>query len=235
MASVLEVAQKVATYIGIDVPTAVYGGTDRAQVELAEYMNEAARHIAFDRADWQVLRSIASITGDGVTTAFNLPDDYSRMVKKGSIRLSANGRPLSHVLDSDEWLAMTSNMATGIAPGYWTLMGGQILIEPVVATGVVARYTYIKKYYTGVKEAFDNDADVFSVDPEGRLLKLCTIYMWKKQKGFPYAQEMDDFEAALEKRVGADRGPKILVDQSRWNWWRDNPTPYQGTYPYELG
>ncbi|MBT1155737.1 hypothetical protein J1C56_09045 [Aminobacter anthyllidis] len=217
--SILSVIKQVCPVIGLTVPDAVFASTEREHIELQALANEMAQRIAFDTRDWTRLKVLATITGDGTATGFDLPSDYKRMLKKARVWPSATPyAPFSHVPDSDDWLAMTVQNYQSIT-GAWTLIGDQIHIKPVMANLATASFFYLSnkvvKDKDGVpKVEFSADDDVFRLDE--RVLKLGMIWQWKANKGQAYAEDMVNYEDALAVSSGGDKGSNILaVGQSR--------------------
>jgi hypothetical protein len=212
--SILSVIKQVCPVIGLTVPDTVFSSTDREHVELQALANEMAQRIAFDTRDWTRLKVLATLTGDGIATGFNLPADYKRMLKKARIWPSATPySPLTHYPDSDTWLAMTiQNVQT--LTGSWTMIGEQVLIRPALPNLATASFFYISnliiKDKDGVAKAeFAADDDVFRLDE--RVLKLGMIWQWKANKGQAYAEDMVNYEDALAVSSGADKGSNILT------------------------
>jgi hypothetical protein len=209
--TVLSVCQDVASVVGLKVPTLVFGSTAREHVELAALANEMAKRIAFDTHDWQMLKSIATINGNGTAEDFALPSDYRRMLKKA--RLWPSSSPyssLTHYPDADEWLGISVQAFTPVI-GAWTLIGGRIAIKPVVASGATVKYMYLSNaIITGTDATqFVADDDAFKLDE--RVLKLGMVWQWRANKGVPYGEDMENYEAALASAIGADKGSNILV------------------------
>ncbi len=211
--TVLASIQRASTVIGLAVPTSVFSSTDREHLELQDVANTVAGEIA-DFYDWQALKAIATITGDGSDTAFSLPSDYGRMLKKAELRASTfPGSPLEHITDTDEWLRIVvSGLTTGI--GQWTIYGTQVNILPALANAATAKYFYIKNTIvdpaSGVnKTRFDMDTDAFVLDET--VLEKGIIYKWKRNKGLPYSEELQDYNDKISERAGNDKGSKILT------------------------
>lgn len=212
--TVLSAVQAAAPWIGISVPTVLFSATDRTSVEMQHITNECAKAIAEDY-DWQRLRTLATITGDGTDTSFPLPTDYARMLKKASLWPSAQpNTPMLHIVDTDRWLQEeVQNYQT--VTNRWTLYGNEIRIKPAMANLATAKYFYISKYLvvaTGgsapTKTDFTLDTDELFVDE--RLLKLSIIWRWKAAKGRPYAEDLENYTRALDTVTGNDKGARIL-------------------------
>lgn len=212
--TILSVLQDAATVIGLAVPSSVYGSTEREHVELGALANTMAKRIAFDTHDWTVLKTLATLTGDGTTTAHSRPTDYKRMLKKATLWPSASpGTPLVHVPDTDEWLSYdVLGLTTGV--GRWTLIGSTINIKPAVANAATVKFYYITNLIVDPaagsnKTDFTMDTDAFLLDEE--MLKLGIIWQWKASKGRPYAEDMQNYEDAKAARIGEDKGSNILT------------------------
>lgn len=209
--SILTIAQEVAKRCGLAVPTSFVSGTDRVSVELVSVINDAAQEIA-EGYDWQILRNVATITGDGSTEAFDLPSDYDRMLVKSQLWSSSLETPLTPIPDHDRWLGLDVQSFDFVINA-WTLYGGQIRIKPELATGVTVQYFYVSdKIYADsggtAKSTFNADGDTFRIDE--RLLELMAIWRWKASKGQMYAEEMQDAERRKERLIARDKGSREL-------------------------
>jgi hypothetical protein len=210
--TVLSAIQKASTKIALTVPTVVYSSTDREHLELQELANECASYIAKDY-EWQALKTLATITGDGTDETFALPTDYDRMLKKAQLWSSRYQTPLTHITDTDHWLELDIRQFETVI-GVWTLIANEVNIKPAPALAETVNYYYMTNKWaqaTGggtLKTAFDTDTDVFRLSED--LLKLCMIWKWKAAKKLPYAQEQSDYEDAKEKMISNDKGSRIL-------------------------
>lgn len=211
--TVLTAIQRASTVLGLTVPAAVFTSTEREHVELQDAANEVAETMA-RHYDWQRLKTIATLTGDGVTEDFSLPTDYGRQLLKATLWVTSRPfYPLEHVPDSDMWLGIiTSDIQVSL--GQWTVYGDQIHIRPAMATGDEAKFFYITKNIVDPasgadKPLFTLDTDAFLLDE--RVLRLGIIWQWKASKGLPYAEDMVNYEIALAEAVGRDKGSKIIT------------------------
>lgn len=212
--SVLTAVQQAAPWIGITVPTVLFTGTDRTAVELQAMTNECAKAIAED-FDWQRLRTLATITGDGSETDWDLPSDYSRMLKKAALWPSSfPTTPLQHIADTDNWLMLDVQDFQTVVQR-WTIYGNQIHIKPAIADADTVEYFYISNKLVLAsgdtapsKTDFTLDTDSLFVDE--RLLKLAIIWRWKAAKGRPYAEDLTNYQNAVDIAAGADRGSRFV-------------------------
>jgi len=216
--TLLTVVQEVCARVGVSVPGAVIPGinSNRTMREMLACANEMAQRIAYDTREWTRLKTSVTYTGDGVTTAFALPANYKRMLLTSNVWLSTSTQqPMTFISDTDEWMQRRSYVRYG-AWGEWTLLGDEILIEPAMGVGVMARFAYLDKNCIalnsgGYGDTFMNDADTYRLDE--RVLKLGMIFDWKQGKGSPYAEDMGTWSDALAIAMGADKPMPIMIDR----------------------
>jgi hypothetical protein len=121
--------------------------------------------------------------------------------------------PMSFIPDTDEWLNRRVRGYYDPA-GEWTMLGGQMLIAPTLATGTTAYFPYLHKNCValnsgGSGDRFTDDNDSFRLDE--RLLKLGMVWQWKANKGTSYAEDMGTYGDALAVAMGHDSPAPILV------------------------
>jgi hypothetical protein len=201
---------------GMLPPSSIFSNItgNRTMQEMLALANEMAQRIAYDTREWANLKTTAAFTGDGVTTAFDLPANYKRMLLTANVwRSTSATSPMMFVSDLDQWL---QRRAQGIfdGRGEWTLLGGQMLIMPAMGVGVTATFAYLDRNCVnlasgGVGDTFLSDTDTFRLDE--RLLKLSMIWQWKAQKGSPYAEDMGTYGDALTLAMGADKPSPIIL------------------------
>lgn len=216
----LSIVQGASRKIGVARPDLLFAGSTDTLYELQEYLNDAAAMVAFDSGhDWTKLKTLATITGDGASLAFDMPTDYRRMLKKTALWPSATPySPYTHYADTDNWLGMLSQAFPPLT-GAWTLIGDQIHIRVGGSTSPMADATTAQYYYVSSKFAkdvggtpkavFTADDDTFRLDE--RVLKLALIYRWKQGHMQDYAEELSDYENALSEQVGGDKGSNMFA------------------------
>ncbi|WP_119271427.1 phage adaptor protein [Taklimakanibacter deserti] len=210
--TVLTVIQSACGTLPLNRPDAIFASQEREHFELQVLANMAADHIAKDY-EWQKLKGVATINGDGTTEDFNFPADYDRMLKKAELRTSRHVAALRHVTSSDQWLDMSIRQFNLVA-GAWTIHGDQIHIKPAPANGEEVKYFYMSSKWAldsnaTPKAAFSADNDTFRLSE--KLLELCMIWKWRANKGLAYGEDFGNYEDAKEKLITADKGSRILT------------------------
>jgi hypothetical protein len=223
--TVLSAAQAAALRLLGRKPPSIFSSSNTFEMELADLATEAAIAIAKEH-EWQKLKKLATLTGDGSTTVFDLPTDYDRMVKDGNVHSSLYQTAYFSRVDSlDDWILIGDTLAEP-SPGGWIIIGGQMNIKPAMASGETARFYYISKYIASGKAAFSADADEFLL-PE-RLLTLGLIWRWRAQKRMEYAEDLQNYEIALSQEIARDRGARIInVGSQRYSGNVSLPYPGQ--------
>jgi hypothetical protein len=218
--TVQSVIREVCSFIGVRPPQGsvfLSPYVDRTAWEFVQLANEIAQRIAYNTRDWTALRNIEDgvCVGDGITTAFNLPANYKRMLLTSNVWGSASTQqPMAFISDTDEWMRRRNANETN-SWGEWMILGDKIHIHPVLAVGSTARFPYLEKSCVilnsgGYGDQFLIDADRFRLDE--RLLKLAMIWQWKANKGATYAEDLANYEDALAHAAGADKPSPILID-----------------------
>jgi hypothetical protein len=210
--SVLTAIQNACAVIPLTRPEAVFSSTEREHFELQVLASTAAGHIARDY-EWQKLKAIATIAGDGAAADFGFPADYDRMLKQAELRTGRHRMALLHIVSSDQWLDMTIRESRP-ALGAWTIYGNRLHLMPAPADGEVIRYFYMSARWAvdtnGTPKAdFSADTDMFRLSE--KLLELAMIWKWRAGKGLGYAEDLANYEDAKEKLITADKGARILT------------------------
>jgi hypothetical protein len=214
--TLLSVVKDVCAAVGVAIPQSVFANItgNRTMLEMVALANEMAQRISYDARDWQAFLKSRTLTGDGVPAAFDMPDDFKRMMLTGNVwRSTSTQQPMTYIADYEEWLNRRAGGETA-SHGEWTRVGNQILVYPIMPTGVTAYYPYMHKNCVrlgagGVGDTFVADNDVYGLDE--RILKLGMIWQWKANKGAAYAEDMGTFGDAIAKYMGNDKPGPILI------------------------
>lgn len=213
-------------------PSVFLSASTPLELELVDLANETAKALLASH-DWQALTRLFSINGDGSTIAFDLPSDYDRLPKVGSINSESwQTWRYTPARDLDQWFDFNNGL--GIAsPGSWIILDGKFQIYPAPAIGDEANFYYISKNLVRgsdgtLKPEFTADDDTFLLDE--RLITLGVIWRWRQQKQLAYADDEKNFDVAEMQAIGKDKGPRLL---------KSGPARFPGdvriAYPGSLG
>jgi hypothetical protein len=203
---------RAARQTGLTPPTSVMGSGEETWLQMVEWAQETIDDMAL-RHDWRALHGTSTITGDGTTTDFALPSDYSRLSKMPA--LSRDGSlsgfwPAGPVSDPTFINAQTT--LTGYPYPPYKIEGGYVKFAtaPAAAETYTLSYQSSKPIYsvgsgtpTNIAEwTYDSDAPRISE----RLLRLGLVWRWKAAKGLDYAEALSSYERTLESESSHDWG-----------------------------
>jgi hypothetical protein len=211
--TVLTACQDAAIELGQSFPNSVFSSTSvfARELQLHAKRSAAAIHKAYD---WQQLIELATLTGDGTSTAFDLPSDFDRTLKTADVHASTWTLKFAPARDYDHWLTITDTSASAV-PGFWIIQGGQMNISPALGDGDTARFYYVSKNPvlatdgTTEKETFTADTDSFRLSE--KVLALGIAWRWRAMKQLDFTVQLQNYELALSEEIGRNRGPKVLI------------------------
>ena len=215
--TVLAAMQSAAIRLAGRKPTTFFGSTVPFDVELCDMVNEVAKDIA-KYQDWQALVSLATITGDGTTSEFDLPSDYDRFPVTAAVQDTSSWAWGYRAYGSLDVFLYEEERGFQAAPGGWIIYGDKMRFSPVPANLATARFPYITKNIvldisTAPKEEFDADTDSFRL-PE-RLLTLGLVWRWRENKKLDATGDQEAFIKALDEYAAKDSGPKVIRRNGR--------------------
>lgn len=215
--TILSAMQSAAVRLIGRKPTTFFGASDQFEVEIADWTNEVAQDIA-KYQDWQALQGIATITGDGATEEFALPEDYDRMLIYSDVQDLESWCWGYHPFDDINQFLYHQARGFGPWPGGWIIYGNKLRFSPAPAAGDTATYPYISKNWalssaSAAKSAFDADTDSF-VLPE-RLIALALVWRWRENKKLDASGDQEAFIKALDEYAAKDKGSRPIVKNAR--------------------
>lgn len=217
--AILPALQSAAIRLIGQKPATFFGASGTFEMEICDLANEVAQDVA-KYQDWQALVRMATFTGNGILTGFDLPADYDRMLGSAQVQDPANWAwGYYRIHDYSSFLEL---IARGFSPmpGGWIISGGQIHFGPAPADGHSATFPYVTSYWArasaGDKPAFTEDTDAFLL-PE-RLLTLGLVWRWRENKKLDFTGDMEAFTKALDEYAAKDRGTRIIRSSARRGW-----------------
>lgn len=218
--TLLTVVSDAAEIIGFNAPSAVYTSTDATVKQLMRFAQVEGDYLAREY-DWAQLKVLATFTGDGSATTFDLPTDFQRWLPGHAFWLDDSpGWPLMMVTDEEMLDAKVANAAP-IRP-IWRRFGDQIETYPALANGEVVKTQYFSEYWildedgTTRKPRWEADTDS-SVIPE-RLITFGIVWRYKQSRGFDYAEDFRTYQLARMQEMKSDASRPIIDMAGRRRW-----------------
>jgi len=233
----LDIVQGVAIRVGLQKPTVGITSTDPLVLQIIALAQDAGDDLV-ERWDWTGLKGLApptTFTGDGVSATHDLPVDF-KSLSPSSVFVSSLYPTLTlrGPVNEDDLVRMKS-LPVVARPSVWRRIGNSIEFFPVLASGEVVSYVYARNYWimgadNTARNAWTSDGDT-PIIPE-RLIRLGAIWMWKRAKGFDYAEEFAQFERAFARlSAGEDTEREISMadsglsfDEGTWQGTLSGPT-----------
>lgn len=170
---------------------------------------------------WRSLKVRAILTGDGTSTLFDLPADYTRFAP-GEVMWEVDGlwQTLKMVTD-EEMLALQSDSVSLLRP-VWRLFGDQIEFYPAVADGQAINLEYRSAYWLADASLTTRmsrpaaDTDVLLVPDHVATLGL--VWRFKAAISLTYDEDFRNYQMERERYVfnDASRG-KIRISRKYIN------------------
>lgn len=209
--ALLDIVKDAATLLGLSPPSAVASATDLTTQQLLAQATQAGKEVAAFH-DWSGLSVGYAFAGDGVTTAFNLPADFSRFAQGQLILLNGGWTRLNGPLDPMQLTAYRAQSVSTITNQFYR-RGNVISVTPAMAAGRSAIFEYVSNAWcvptsgsNKVRFTLDDDTTIFDED----LVMLGLVWKWRSFKGFDYAQDYETWRQRCELAAGRD-GPLIPV------------------------
>lgn len=188
--SLLTVVQDVARNTALDVPQTASGSTDRAIVNVVQFVNDAGTECA-RRVDWGALRKTTSVVGTGAAIDHALPSDFSRLIDGNAV--NSSGVAIRGGLSADEWASLVPVVGT---PRFFRKIGSSISLFPFLANAATATVIYQSlNWVSGNAARMTLDAQT-ALFPEDLLIKGA-IWRQRRHVGQDFADQLSEFEAAL--------------------------------------
>lgn len=207
----------------LPIPATVIGNTDADVVQLKALLYEAGNSIAL-RGEWSRLTheavhttlaqedqgNIFTITaGSDQNTAF-------RKMKEDTVWDRSDKLPVWPI-NPIAWQRIKATV-NALPRFRFRILRHRLLLTPSPPAGHQLAFEWVSKWWIQnsvgtIKERFSADNDSFLVERE--LLKLALRWRWKREKGFDYAEEYEEYETRLAEMLGHDvPRPTLHMDNS---------------------
>lgn len=206
-------------------PTAFASSTNKFELELMDLANEVATDIMKSH-EWQVLKRIQEINGDGAAVAFSLPSDFDRFLIDTDMmgRDDRWGQWFTKCDDINEFTSRSNDEWETSWPGLWTVYGNQIRFVPAPEDQRILSFPYITRNFArgqngSERSEFTNDNDEFLLSD--RLLTLGLVWRWRENKKLDYTGDFETFQKAFGEESAKDGGNAIYRsgNQRLEYWW----------------
>jgi hypothetical protein len=216
----LTIVQGAARRCSIAQPSTAIGNPDPTVQQFVDFSQDAGDEMA-ERWTWPRMRrpgaltapsgQPAQITGDGTTIIFPLPADFSRFSPSNVLTSSLYPTlTLAGPINEEDMLRFKQLPFTPL-PSVWHLLGDPagtvpryIEFYPAPASGEIISFVYgTAQWITSGGSIVptwvtDNDTSLF----DERLVRLGTIWRWKRAKGLSYAEEFAMHERTFDRVSG---------------------------------
>lgn len=212
--TLLQIVQQFCLRTGLASPAAVAGSTDRMITQIQGLLNEVLEELT--RWRWQqvtceatFLTTAAEDQGPIDSIATNA---FEKVKEKTFFNRTQNLRVVGP-LTAEEWQSIQATSFSALEYS-WRLRGDRLLLTPVPTAGQTLAFEYLSKAMVynpndlEYKQLFTKDNDQFLLDY--RLATLGLRWIWKKEKGLAYAEELRSFEELAQQLAGNSEGNKAL-------------------------
>jgi hypothetical protein len=213
--SLLTVVSDAMESFGFTAPAAVMASTDSTVISFRSKLRQEGDELSKYHG-WRTMKARETLTGDGSTTLFPLPTDYTRFAQ-GEIMWMEDGLWQTLKLVSDEEMVALQTQDTSLLRPVWRLLGDDIEFYPALDDAQDIVFEYRTNYWVTdsdglAKARATADSDLFLV-PE-HLLTLGLIWRFKAEKGFTYDEDFRSYQIARETYVFNDQ-PRPILRQGR--------------------
>lgn len=215
----LEMTNQALQEIGLpQAPTIISVQDDQTGFQMHGLLNALGTQLVRVH-DWQFLEKTATFVGDGVTTAFDLPEDYGRMVNQTQWA-AKNKRPMYGPMSPQGWSWVQFGIVSVGVYYRYRIIGNQFHVFPTPPVGEEFNFYYISKYWV-----YDPDTDQYKteVTDDGDLTLFDEFLMvagmkyklWSA-KGMNAAELLAEFNYMLNAEKSQTQGAGVISLDSRW-------------------
>jgi hypothetical protein len=206
---------------------------DQNVQQLVIFAQDAGREL-MERANWTNLDTAGTVTGDGVSTLFQLPQDWIRFSPSDRSprgALVSNKYPLLPLYGpiNTEDLNLLKALPTSTVRPVWRIIGGALEIWPALAgpgstppqtPGELVTFNYFSAFWvmnaarTVTRATWAADDD-FALMSEDSVMKGA-VWRWKASKGLQYAEEFRSYEQSLARNAGQQMTGRVTSTSRKW-------------------
>jgi len=217
MATVKAVMDEAARRCKVTAPTNWITATTDTAMLFKDFLAETVEEL-LSRVDWPDPISLDTvITGTGVET-YSLPSDFKRMTRDemAVFETTRSQRPCTPVVNNGTWTSLQLNGSAYGGRFYRTSgdddNGYEISFFRDLETGASVTASYISNKWqavSGVGSATWTDVTATLLLPS-QLVRRGLIWRFRQDKGLPYADRMNEYEANLARLANDAKGIKRI-------------------------
>jgi hypothetical protein len=217
--TILSIVTQAAVRAGFTIiPVSAVGNLDQNVQQLVAFAQDAGREL-LECENWANLDTAGIVTGDGVSTLFQLPSDWIRFSPsdkspKGALVSSKYPLiPLYGPINTEDLNLLKALPASTVRP-MWRIIGGALEIWPALALGEIVTFNYYSSFWisnaarTVFRATWAADDD-FSLIQEDTIMKGA-LWRWKASKGLDYAEDMRSYGKSFERNAGQQQTERVV-------------------------
>lgn len=205
--NVLYIVQQACIQMSLPTPLGVYDSQDDTALLMGSAVNLAGI-MCSDAFDWQMLKNELVLTGDGVRTTYDLPDDWSRAI--GNTGWSTAIRRPVTILGDVAWSAIASWLSQSffVNPACRIYQDQFQFMSPIPNLETVT-FTYMRNNWVQTaasaavrtsKATANGDIPLF----DWLLMALAVKVKFRELKGFDTTAVQQDFLDRLQQLTNKD-------------------------------
>lgn len=205
MTAILDLINDARDALALDRLTSIEGTTQAARRALG-LINDAGREICAHYG-FQALRSIETIATVDGTAGYAKPAGFHAIVDD-TLWDFTNDQKILHATPA-MWIRLQAGVNVSGIQSWFRILGDEIVIFPTPSSVRTLKYEMRSRHWVNVGGlGVDTDARVDNDDDEVRfdedLMRLSLKWRVRRQSGWDYGQEEQDYRDALELAVARD-------------------------------
>jgi hypothetical protein len=237
--TILTIVQGAAIRCGFSAaPSSAVSNPDQNIQKLVIFAQDAGREL-LERANWVNLDTAGTVTGDGASTLFQLPQDWVRFSpsdKSPRGALVSNKYPLAPLygpINTEDLNLLKALPASTVRP-VWRIIGGALEIWPALAgppvpnplglPGELVTFNYYSSFWI-MNAARTVSRATWVADDDSSLINEDTVmkgaaWRWKASQGLQYAEEFRSYEQSLARNAAQQMTERVVSTSNKLGFGR---------------
>jgi len=210
----LTMVQDAMGEVGLPVPTSVIGNANLTVQQFLGLLQRTGNNMVGDFV-WQQLIVTYTFNTASPTLTYALPADYDRMMSQTYWNRTQKW-PLIGPLSDAQLEQCRSGLVVTAPSIMFRIAAGMIELVSVPTAAQTIAFEYVSKNwiatagspFTPARFRFQVDTDVALLDED--VLTMGAEWRWLAAKGLPYTHIQEEYEDALQERMAANRGFRVI-------------------------